>query len=246
MTSHDTAQAALPERAVRELAAAAAALVREHDVIGTITNLLGGCVECVQGAAAGILMTPPGGDGLEFLAATDHRAQHLELYQVQVDEGPGIDCVSSGQQLTVQGPREIADRWPPLSEPFRAAGFTGVHAAPMTWQGDTLGALNLFFTQEESAADAEPVAQAFADFAALVIVHSSALSAADIAARTKAALEERTVIERAKGVIAYSQDLSMDTAFERLLALAREQTLPLTVVAAAVVNRAATANRRQH
>lgn len=26
-----------------------------------------------------------------------------------------------------------------------AAGFAGVHAAPMNWQGRTLGAVNLFF-----------------------------------------------------------------------------------------------------
>ena len=245
MTSHDTASSALPERAVRELAAATAALVRKHDVIGTTTNLLAGCAECVQAAAAGIVMSQPDGQGLEFLAATDHRAQHLEVYQVQVDEGPGADCVASGQPVTATGSGEIAARWPTLREPFRAAGFTGVHAAPMIWQGSTLGAINLFFTEGGPAADAGLVAQAFADIAALVIAHTTPLSPADIAARTRAALEERTVIERAKGVLAYTEDLPMDAAFDRLVALAREQSVPLTVVAAAVVNQAATANRHQ-
>ena len=245
MTSHDTARPALPERAVRELAAATAALVSDHDVIGTITNMLAGCIECVQAAAAGIVMAQPGEDGLEFLAATDHRAQHLELYQVQVDEGPGVDCVATGQPVTVTSLENIAGRWPTLGAPFRMAGFGGVHAAPMTWQGDTLGAVNLFFTQGESAADAELIAQAFADIAALVIVHATPLSPADVAARTKAALEERTVIERAKGVIAYTEDLAIDAAFDHLVALARERALPLTVVAEAVVDQAGIGDRRQ-
>jgi hypothetical protein len=244
VTSHDTVHPALPERAVRELAAATAALVSDHDIIGTITHVLAGCSECVQAAAAGIVLTRPGHDGLEFLAATDHRAQHLELYHVQVDEGPGVDCVATGQPVTETSLEDTADRWPILRAPFRTAGFNGIHATPMNWQGDTLGALNLFFTEGDRAADAEPIAQAFADIAALVIVHTTAVSPADIAARTKAALEERTVIERAKGVIAHTQDLAMDAAFDHLVALAGQQGRPLTVVAAAVVDQAAAGDRR--
>jgi hypothetical protein len=244
MTSHETALPALPERAVRELAAATAALVSDHDIIGTITSMLAGCAKCVQAAAAGIVMTQLGQDRqLEFLAATNHRAQHLELYQVQVSEGPGVDCVATGQPITVTSLDHIADRWPTLRGPFRTAGFSGVHAAPMTWQGDTFGAVNLFFAQGQLAADAEPIAQTFADIAALAVLHTAALSHADVTARTKAALEERTVIEHAKGVIAYTEDLAMDAAFDHLVALADQQALPLTAVAAAIVDQAATGGR---
>ncbi|GAB2656398.1 GAF domain-containing protein [Kribbella swartbergensis] len=240
MTPRDTAHPALPERAVRELAAATAALVSDHDVIGTTTDLLAGCAECVQATAAGIVVSEPGQDRLEFLAATDHRAQHLELYQLQVDEGPGVDCIATGRSVTAVGVAQIAGRWPTLREPFRSAGFDGVHAAPMIWRGDTIGALNLFFAEDGLDPDAAYVAQAFADMAALVIVHSAPTSPADIADRTKAALEERTVIERAKGVIAYTENLPVDAAFDRLIALARDRSQPLTLVAATVVDRAAT------
>ncbi|GAB3932894.1 GAF and ANTAR domain-containing protein [Kribbella albertanoniae] len=235
MTGHDTAPSALPERAVRELAAATAALVTEHDVVGTITNLLAGCADSVQASAAGLIMAE---DGLEFLAATDHRAQHLELYQVQIEDGPAKDCVTTGQPLTVIGLDAIAARWPKLREPFRTAGFSGVHAAPVNWQHTTLGALNLFFDEAGPVADVVLVAQAFADITALVIVHGGSLSAADLAARTKAALAERTVIEQAKGVIAYTENVSVDAAFDRLIELARQQQRPLTLVATDVVGHA--------
>lgn len=238
MTGHDTAYSALPERAVRELAAATAALVTEHDTIGTITNLLAGCADSVQASAAGLIMAQADRDGLEFLAATNHRAEHLELYQVQIEEGPGKDCVSSGQPLTVIGLDDIAARWPTMREPFRTAGFSGVHAAPVNWQQTTLGAVNLFFDKTGPAADAVLVAQAFADITALVIVHGATPSRDDLAARTKAALAERTVIEQAKGVIAYSENLSVDAAFDRLVELAREQHQPLTAVATTVVEQA--------
>ncbi|MEU4195466.1 GAF and ANTAR domain-containing protein [Kribbella sp. NPDC026611] len=244
MTSYHTAPSALPERAVRELAAATAALVREHDVIGTTINLLAGCAECVQATAAGIVVVQPGREGLEFLAATDHRAQHLEVYQVQIDNGPGVDCVATGQSVTVVGTEAIGARWPTLLEAFRAAGFSGVHAAPMIWQGSMLGAVNLFFAEGGLADDAELIAQAFADIAALVIAQTTALSPAELAARTRAALEERTVIERAKGVLAYAEGLSMDAAFDQLVTRARIQAIPLTAMAAAVVHAAANGDRQ--
>jgi hypothetical protein len=238
MTSHGTAYPALPERAVRELAAATAALVTEHDVVGTITNLLSGCAQSLQAAAAGLIMASTDQDGIEFLAATDHRAQHLELYQVQIEEGPGKDCVTTGEPLTVIGLDAVATRWPSMREPFRAAGFSGVHAAPVHWQHTTLGALNLFFDDTGPGADAVLVAQAFADITALVIVHGGSVSAADIAARTKAALAERTVIEQAKGVIAYTENVSVDAAFDRLVELARQQPQPLTVLATTIIDQA--------
>jgi AmiR/NasT family two-component response regulator len=63
-------------------------------------------------------------------------------------------------------------------------------------------------------------------------------------ARTRAALEERTVIERAKGVIAHAENLPMDAAFDRLIALARDQARSLTVLAATVVDKAAATGQR--
>jgi hypothetical protein len=228
MTSHDTTQAPLPDRAVRELAAATAALVTDHDVLGTITNLLSGCADCVGAAAAGVILATPGDGRPEFLAATDHRAQHLEVYQVQTDQGPGIDCTTTGQTVIVSGLAQVAARWPAVHDAFRAANFDAVHAAPMNWQGRTLGAVNLFFdTGHRPGSDATLIAQAFADIACLVVIHTSDLPPTHIA------------IERAKGVIAYTHNISMDAAFDHLIVLARERKQTLTTTATAIVDQAA-------
>jgi hypothetical protein len=244
MTSHDTTQASLPDRAVRELAAATATLVTDHDILGTITNLLNGCADCVGADAAGIILATPDTGRPEFLAATDHRAQHLEVYQVQTEEGPGIDCTATGETITVSGLAQIAARWPTVHDAFRGAGFDAVHAAPMNWQGRTLGAVNLFFDAEHHPGDhpgdqTALIAQAFADIACLVVIHTGDLPTTHITAQTRAALDERTIIERAKGVIAYTNNLPMDAAFDHLTALAREQNQTLTTTATAVIDQAA-------
>jgi hypothetical protein len=114
----------------------------------------------------------------------------------------------------------------------------------MNRHGRALGVVNVFFADGELAVGAHLVAQAFADIASLVIVQTGAVPTAVIAARTRAALEERTVIERAKGVIAYAENLPMDAAFDRLIALARDQARSLTVLAATVVDKAAATGPR--
>jgi hypothetical protein len=239
MTSHAT-QVPLPDRAVRELAAATATLVADHDVLGTVTNLLDGCAGCVGASAAGIILATPDNGRPEFLAATNHHAQHLEVYQVQTDEGPGIDCTTTGRTITVIGLAQIAARWPSVHDAFVAADFDAVHAAPMNWQGRTLGAVNLFFDADHHpGGDTTTIAQAFADIASLVIIHAGHLPPTHITAQTRAALGERVVIERAKGVIAYTHNLPMDDAFDYLITLSRERQQSLTTIATSIIDEAA-------
>jgi hypothetical protein len=134
----------------------------------------------------------------------------------------------------VTGLPELAANWPRLTDQFRAAGFDGVHAAPMIWQGETLGAVNLFFVGDVED-DATLIAQAFADIACVVIIQAGSTTPTQVLAQTRAALGERTVIEQAKGVVAYTEQLSMDAAYDHLVEIARERGQQLTKVAATIV-----------
>jgi hypothetical protein len=234
--------ATLPERAVRELAAAAASLVAEHDVLGTVTDLLAGCERCLDAAGSGIVVSRPGDQRLEFLAATSHRAEDIELYQAQTDEGPAVEAISTAKPVTAGGDT-FTDRWPDLAAVFHARGFHSVYAHPMLWRGQPLGALNLFFADDVLPADAEPIAQAFSDIATVVIVHSGQVSTTEVVGQLRTALSDRVVIEQAKGVLAYTEDLSVDAAFDRLLAMARHSHRTLSAVAADVVNAVASPAR---
>jgi hypothetical protein len=239
MTSHY--DAALPERAVQELAAATAALVEDRDVIGTVTNLLAGCVRCLDAAGSGIVLARPEDQQLEFLAGTSHRAEDIELYQVQMNEGPAVDTIASNEPV-VAGGGDIAGRWPELAGPFHARGYLSVYAQPMHWQGQTLGALNLFFDQNVQPDAVAPVAQAFADIASIAIIHSGRVSTTDVITRLRGALAGRIVVEQAKGVLAYRHQETVDEAFAQLLNLAAERGQTLSRAAADIVADAA-ANR---
>jgi hypothetical protein len=242
MTTHSNISSGHHPGALHELALATASLLGDQDVIGMTTSLLSGCVRATGAAAAGLVVTRPDDQHLELLASTSHRVQELELYQLQVDEGPCVEAVKTLAPVTVIGPQEIAIRWPAVTAAFERAGYLAVHAAPMVWRGKALGAVNLFFTTTGSVADSTEVAQAFADMATIALVHSGRLTAQDVVGRAKAALDDRIVVERAKGVLAYTKNVPPDEAFDLLLALAAAAAQPLGEVATQVIENAINAD----
>jgi hypothetical protein len=238
MTIHGNISFGHHPGALHELAVATASLLGDQDVIGMTSSLLSGCVRATGGAAAGLVVSRPDDQHLELLASTSHRVQELELYQLQVDEGPCVDAVKTLAPVTVIGPQQIAIRWPAVAEAFERAGYVAVHAAPMIWRGEALAAVNLFFTTAGSVADSTEIAQAFADMATIALVHSGRVTAQDIVARAKAALDDRIVVERAKGVLAYTKDVPPDEAFDLLLALSATSAQPLGEIATQIIENA--------
>lgn len=242
MTRHEPESLSGYGRAARELAAATAALVEEHDTVGTLTDLLSRCARAVGANAAGLMLRNNETGRLELLASTSHRAAELELYQLHSEQGPCIDAATTGQAVSAYGADRIATIWPGLVNIFARNRFTATHATPLRWHGTRLGALGLFFAQPPVAdqqTSVATVAQAFGDIATLTVVHAGDLPLQQLLAQTEAALAERVVIEQAKGVLAYTENVDMDAAFERLLELAGRQRRPITQVAAQVVADAA-------
>src|ERR1700691_4862011 len=70
-------------------------LVDEFDIIKLLTLLSRRCVELFDAGAAGILLGDQRGN-LQVVAASTEQARLLELFQIQSDEGPCLECFSSG------------------------------------------------------------------------------------------------------------------------------------------------------
>lgn len=112
------------------------------------------------------------------------------------------------------------------------AGFEALHSAPIRWQGSVVGALNAFFARPgRLTVEQGDLLQAFADLAVLALLAPGRLSTEEMASRIDEAVAGRTVIEQAKGVLAYRDGLDMSAAYDQLLAVARQTSSPLTVVA---------------
>jgi AmiR/NasT family two-component response regulator len=86
------------------------------------------------------------------------------------------------------------------------------------------------------AASSEQVllGQAFADIATIVMVQSTDLTLRQVTDRVQQALQARTSIEQAKGVLAYRHSVDMADAYELLRRMAGADST-LTATAAAVI-----------
>ncbi len=227
------------EHAMGSIGVVTAALVKPRDVVGTAIGLLQATVDAAGAAAAGLIMRHLGQDRLQLLAATSHRAEELEVYQAQHEQGPCYDAVETASIVRAGSAAEIVARWPDVAAAFDRAQFRSVQAVPLRWHGDVIGALNLFWDRDAAPID-WPFGIVFANLATLTVIHSDAVTAGQVLDRTRSALGERTIIERAKGVLAQEHDLTMDAAYTQLLELAARNDQLITTTAAAIVDHAQT------
>ncbi len=217
------------------LARAVSALVREHDVTDVLQRLLADAIEAL-GARAGGLLLVSNGEGLELLAATSHAATELELLQVQERSGPCFEAVTGGEVVQVTGREALVERWPEVGRAIVEAGYESVTAYPLRWRDEVLGAMNIFHAaQAPTPQETDLLGPAFADVATLVIVTPVELSSKTLQRRAREALTGRTVIEQAKGVIAFREGVDVAVAYERLVATARDRGVSLSDMARVVL-----------
>ena len=209
-------------------------MVAGFDVIDFLHVLTGRSVELLDVSAAGLLLADPRGD-LRVVAASSEAARLLELFQLQSDQGPCLDCFRSGQPVTVTDLTTQADRWPRFAAGAREAGFTAVQALPMRLRDQVIGALNLF---RAAPGPFNPVGigigQALADVATISLLHERTMRHNEtLNEQLQTALDSRVIIEQAKGKLAERLGVDMNQAFSLLRDLARSRNRRLSDLARA-------------
>jgi transcriptional regulator with GAF, ATPase, and Fis domain len=211
-------------------------LVEEFDLIEFLQMVTARASELVGSAAAGLLLADAHGQ-LHFMAASDERTELLELFQVQAQEGPCLDCYRQGAPVVNADLRDASDRWPQFAPRAVAAGFRSVHAFPMRLRQEVIGALNMFGTDvgRMEPGDVRTV-QALADVATIGLLQERAVRQGEVlTGQLQGALNSRIIIEQAKGAVAQMRSCTVDEAFTLLRSYCRTHNLRLSDVAQAVV-----------
>jgi GAF domain-containing protein len=212
-------------------------MVAGFDVIDFLHMLTDRSVRLLGASAAGLMLADPRGD-LRVVAASSERARLLELFQLQNDQGPCLDCFRGG--LPVAAPDLSAEtrRWPRFAPAARDAGFAAVQALPMRLREQIIGALNLFRTDTGPFDPADiRIGQALADVATISLLHERALRRSEILnEQLQTALNSRVIIEQAKGKLAERFHLDMDQAFTVLRNHARDRNRRLSDLARALID----------
>jgi len=207
-------------------------MVADFDVIDFLHMLTDRSVRLLAASAAGVMLADPRGE-LRVAAASTEEAGLLELFQLQNDQGPCLECFRTGRPVTAADLAGPAPQWPRFAQAAAQAGFATVEALPMRLRDQVIGALNLFRTEPGpfEAADLR-IAQALADVATIGLLHERNVRRRDtVAEQLQAALNSRVVIEQAKGKLAERLGIDMDRAFNMLRDYARNSNLRLTDVA---------------
>jgi hypothetical protein len=223
---------------IRTLVELADSLVDDFDVVELLSLLADRCVEVLAVSAAGVMLVAPEGE-LRVVASSSEAMRVLELFELQSDEGPCLDCYRSGEAVLNEDLAAVDGRWPRFAPVAAEAGFRAVHALPMCLRGSVIGALNLFGSDEgELAADDVVAGQALADVATIAILQQRVASESRVLIdQLNSALSSRVVIEQAKGVLAERAGLSMEAAFEAMRKHARDHNLRLADIARRLVDR---------
>jgi GAF domain-containing protein len=212
-------------------------MVADFDVIDFLHVLTDRSVQLLDVSAAGLLLADPRGE-LRVVAASSEAARLVELFQLQNQQGPCLDCFRAGQPVTAADLAAAEQRWPRFAAAALQAGFGAVQALPMRLREQVIGALNLFRADAGAFAPEDVrVAQALADVATISLLHERNVRRTDtLNEQLQTALNSRVVIEQAKGKLAERLGLDMDQAFGLLREYARARNLRLSDLAQAVID----------
>ncbi|HEU4676257.1 MAG TPA: GAF and ANTAR domain-containing protein [Motilibacteraceae bacterium] len=225
-------------RLAETFVALADTLVDDFDVVDLLDQLVSSCTSLLEASAAGILLLDSRGR-LQLVASSSEESRLLELFALQTDEGPCLECVRSGSPVSVADVTAEPQRWPRFAAAAAAAGLVGINALPLRLREQVIGGLNIFHAQPARLGpDEERIAKALADASSIAIIQQRAAARSTLLAeQLQAALDTRIVIEQAKGVLAQSGGIGVAAAFDSLRRFARNHNLKLGEVAAAVVAR---------
>jgi GAF domain-containing protein len=225
-------------RVARTFVALADTLVADFDITEFLSMLPDRCVELLAVPAAGVILVAPDGE-LRVAATSSERAELLELFAVEIDAGPCVDCVRGGEPVADPDLSAQSQRWPRFVVAAHERGFRAVQAVPMRLREQIVGVLTLLNTEPGALGeDRLDLGQALADVATIALLQHRQIERGDrLSGQLRTALTSRVLIEQAKGVLAEHGGMSVDEAFTRLRDHARAHNQRLTDLARAVTER---------
>lgn len=185
-----------------------------------------------------LTIRPPEGRPLTR-AATSQSARTLDEWQYDHGEGP---CVAADVDLAVCLASDLADDppFPRFADRARAEGIHGVASFPLVvGEQRSVGSLNVLYREpgrvtEEVADRGRQLAATLAPMLANFLTHQRVVELSD---QLGEALEGRSIIERAKGLLMERMGIGADRAFELLSTQSQHENRKVRDVAAGLLDR---------
>jgi hypothetical protein len=204
------------------------ALGKTRRAIDALILLTRGAVDAIPGADYASISLRAGGARLETIAATDELINIADQIQYDLQQGPSYEVVTDASFLVSENLGHDS-RWPAYGLQAAKLGLTAQMAVLITSDG-ARATLNLYATRPQ-AFDAEAI-----ELAELFAFHTSVIVAAAWTIETlNDAIDTRTVIGEAIGIIMERYQIDNERAFQFLLKVSSHSNIKLREVAAGIV-----------
>jgi GAF domain-containing protein len=172
-------------------------------------------------------------DDRAFTAAFDGQiAMDADELQYERGHGPCLDAGRSGEVFLVED-MAVEDRWPDYAAHAIRLGVRSSLSIPLPFQGATIGALNNYSLQPAGFGEpAVRLAEEVAAFVAIAVANAEgAARATDDVTNMRRAMESRSVIEQAKGILMERYKVTSDQAFNLLTHASQRNNVKLRDIA---------------
>ena len=184
------------------------------------------------------------GGNAHTAAFTGEMALKLDEMQYERGHGPCLDASEGTTSLSVPD-TDSEQRWPDWARNAQQAGAHSSLSIGLPVHEKVTGALNIYATKPHAFDDdAITLAQTFAGFAAVGLANAHLYETqATLAGHMQKAMENRAVIEQAKGIIMGDRRCTADEAFAILTKLSQDTNRKLRDVATALATKAASPDK---
>ncbi|AWB93466.1 GAF and ANTAR domain-containing protein [Aeromicrobium chenweiae] len=166
---------------------------------------------------------------VETPAATTSRVDQAHQLQVQFDEGPCLDAIEG--RATYRSDDVKADlRWPKWGPATAELGIRSALGVRLATRDRGYGSLDVYADRPSAFTRADE------EIVEMLAAHATAAyAAAERAEGLSSALDSRTVIGQAQGILMQKFDIDADAAFDFLKRISQHQNERLHAVAEAIV-----------
>jgi putative methionine-R-sulfoxide reductase with GAF domain len=219
-------------RTVTELRAA---LPEADDLLAGLQRVAEATRTVLEVDGAGLTLVHADGPP-RWVAATDAAMELLEHVQHDFGEGPYLQAYTQDRAISIEDLR-AAPAWARIDAVVGQLHVCEVLSVPIRLQGQPVGTLDVYTIQPRAWTAHE--LEAVTEFAAVAgeLVHTSVeLASRELElAQLRQALPNRVWIEQAKGVLAATQGIDPEAAFQQLRVKARATSRKLAELAREVV-----------
>jgi GAF domain-containing protein len=184
---------------------------------------------------AGVMLLSEDGV-LRYMAASDEPGRMLETLQEQFGEGPCVDAFLEDDPV-LAGDMGADQRWPSVGPLAARHGVHAVLGVPIDLREGPVGTLNVYAarTHEWTRSDVVGIQAYSRVIASLLRTAVQAHLKGRAATQLQHALDHRSLIEQAKGIIMERRGLDQQAAFDLLRSQARSTRRRLDDLARQVV-----------